>query len=89
MKSCKLDLKQFQKLFVEIFFCNLKVKEGLCLENFKSVGDTEVYRSYFNKFNSLVPKLKTGKKANNRLQRLRVYAFIQRAVGIYYIYIRE
>lgn len=76
-----INIKKFQKLFIELFYCNLKQKDGVKLEDFKSDGDSSLFDKYFDKYNELTSVIGTLKQANNRKQRLRVFINVKKAVS--------
>lgn len=82
MSKRNLNIQILHKLFAEIYFYNLKENKGIQLKDFKSGGDKVLYENFFSKYNILADIIKTKKKANNEIQRMRLYTCIRKAVSI-------
>lgn len=75
-----INIKKFQNLFSQVYFLRLKQK-GVTFKDFQSCGNKQLYENFFIKLNIVASKLNTLKKANNRVQQLRLYTSIKRAVS--------
>lgn len=76
-----LNNKIFFRAFVEVFFYNLKESHGMTLPYLYKDWETNLEKMFLT-YNNLTTILKTIKKGNNSVQRLRVYSILKYAVSI-------